>query len=182
MKFSSVVVAAFLIASSVAFASDESALKISVDGGLSEIADLQPTKTDITLQESVQQRSLDSIYPIVVDTESIDLGSIEQELVEIIKHTSNEADLEEVLDELLQAAVIEGTGMSASAGESALEEIKLTENSEVESEIIPKGSNAGGIPTKVDTGVCVDRHPEECVLYVARGECNKNPGWMTINW
>lgn len=182
MKFSFVVVAAFLIASCVAFASDESALKISVDGGLSEIADLQPPETNITLQESVEQRSLDSVNPIVVDTESIVQGSIEQELIEIIKHTSNGADLEEVLDELSQAAVIEETGMSASARESGIEERKLEENSEVESEIIPKGSNAGGIPTKVDTGVCVDRHPAECAMYVANGECNQNPGWMTINW
>ena len=45
---------------------------------------------------------------------------------------------------------------------------------------VPKGANEKGEPVKVNTGECKDRH-EVCKDYVANGECNHNPGWMTIN-
>lgn len=51
---------------------------------------------------------------------------------------------------------------------------------EADTKIIPKGANAKGEPIKVNGGECIDRH-EVCPQYHKNGECDKNPGWMTIN-
>ena len=53
---------------------------------------------------------------------------------------------------------------------------------EVNEDLAPKGSNEKGEPKKVDMNECFDRHPVECPRYLERGECDKNPGWMIINW
>ena len=45
---------------------------------------------------------------------------------------------------------------------------------------VPKGANEKGEPAKVTAGECQDRY-DVCKDYVANGECNQNPGWMTIN-
>jgi hypothetical protein len=45
---------------------------------------------------------------------------------------------------------------------------------------IPKGSNAQGIPRKVDLSQCYDRY-EQCAEYARQGECEINPGWMIVS-
>ena len=52
----------------------------------------------------------------------------------------------------------------------------------VNNEVVPKGSNAHGKPKEVDMAECNDRHADLCPQYKAQGECEKNPGWMIINW
>ena len=178
MKFSSIVVVAAFVASCVTSALDEGAVKMSVDGGLSEIADLQLPRTDSVLQEAVIQISPGSVDSIVIDTR----GPIDQKMVENNEFTSNKTVPVEAIEKLSQAAIIEITENGTAAEGSVIEEEKVVEDGVVVNEIIPKGSNAGGIPTKVDKGVCVDRHPEACVTYVEHGECTQNPGWMTVNW
>ena len=49
-------------------------------------------------------------------------------------------------------------------------------------EAAPKGANVDGSPLKVDAKLCVDRHPDNCKIFFKNGECEKNPGWMTVNW
>jgi hypothetical protein len=49
-------------------------------------------------------------------------------------------------------------------------------------EVVPKGANEFGEPVKVDGKVCVDRHFDSCGIFKSQGECEGNPGWMTINW
>lgn len=53
---------------------------------------------------------------------------------------------------------------------------------EINDEVAPKGSNEKGEPRKVDMKECIDRHPTKCPDYHANGECERNPGWMIINW
>ena len=50
----------------------------------------------------------------------------------------------------------------------------------INDEHVPKGSNVKGEPPKVDMLECKDRM--DCSAYVAHGECQRNPGWMIINW
>lgn len=50
------------------------------------------------------------------------------------------------------------------------------------SEATPKGANIKGEPDKVDLKACADRHPDMCPEFLANGECEKNPGWMIVNW
>ena len=51
---------------------------------------------------------------------------------------------------------------------------------EADAKIIPKGANERGEPIKVKAGECFDRH-EVCSKYHSQGECEANPGWMTVN-
>lgn len=52
----------------------------------------------------------------------------------------------------------------------------------INGEVVPKGANEFGEPLKVDVKACVDRHLDSCGRFKDQGECDKNPGWMTINW
>lgn len=167
MKFCSVVTAAVLIASCVASASDEGATKISVDSGLSGL-----------IEESAEVISPGLLDSMVIDEEGTPLGSIDQELIESIGITNNETVSKEALERLLEAAVTKVVE-NGTAAEDVVEEV---EEIAVKAEVIPKGSNEGGIPIKVDKDACIDRYPFECPIYVERGECKENPGWMTVNW
>lgn len=167
MKFCSVVVAAVFLSSCVASASDEGATKISVDSGLSGL-----------LEESAEVISPGVFDSMIIDVNVIPLGSVEQELIESIGITNNETVSKEALERLLEAAVTTVVE-NGTAAEDLVEEF---EEIAVKSEVIPKGSNEGGIPIKVDKDACIDRYPFECPIYVERGECKENPGWMTVNW
>ena len=171
MKFCAVVVAAVLIASCVASASDEGATKISVDSGLSGL-----------LEESAEVISPGLLDSMIIDVEVTALGSIAQELIESIGITHNETVSKESLERLLEAAVTKVVENGTAAEEVVEEAEELVEETAVKSEVIPKGSNEGGIPIKVDKDACIDRYPFECPIYVERGECKENPGWMTVNW
>ena len=47
--------------------------------------------------------------------------------------------------------------------------------------LIPKGSREDGLPAfEAALEQCLDRH-EVCEEFRARGECEINPGWMTVN-
>jgi len=46
-------------------------------------------------------------------------------------------------------------------------------------EVIPKGANVHGSPIAAPIE-CVDRY-DACRDFAAADECNKNPGWMTVN-
>ena len=159
MRLYFIFIASVFITSFVAYASDEIELKLSMDGELSEIANLEQSSTDTLLQEAVVEVPVDEVDSMVIKSD---------ETIENIETTS--------IEELSTLEVI------TAAEELEVEEIELEENSVAASEIIPKGSNEAGIPIKVDKGVCVDRYPEACVKYVENGECTQNPGWMTVNW
>jgi hypothetical protein len=45
---------------------------------------------------------------------------------------------------------------------------------------LPKHANAEGKPPDIKLGECNDRN-ENCAIFVAQGECTKNPGWMIVN-
>lgn len=45
---------------------------------------------------------------------------------------------------------------------------------------VPKGSNEMGLPPEADVGSCFDRS-DHCPGFAERGECELNPGWMTVN-
>jgi hypothetical protein len=45
---------------------------------------------------------------------------------------------------------------------------------------VAKGSNAQGAPPQASLRDCKDRY-DVCKEYAGRGECEKNPGWMTVS-
>ena len=52
---------------------------------------------------------------------------------------------------------------------------------EINDETATRGANARGDPIKVDAKECSDRHLA-CAAYKEGGECERNPGWMIVNW